>query len=289
MLETVISANILEAPDSKVFAEPKKNSPVEAASYPFHAYHLGEALKLKEVAKLFDLKPLIFNPTCLAYEISPKSFCFFYNFGSLVFFNVGSEAQKTTLDRIKTLLSRKEDPVIGDEFLLEVIPKTKNSVTFDKVVVDKLGAEKIELMALILAQSTALDFFEKKVEEILSRLGLVLNQIGKTSRVGAKKIVGLIEQVLATKQDLIATLCLLEKPEGTWENKILDELHQEAVLMFEIKERFRTLDYKLKTIQENLELLSNFASNRQHLFLEWIIVALIVVEVVLFSYDLFLK
>ena len=289
MLETVISANILEAPDSKVFAEPKKNPPVEAASYPFHAYHLGEALKLKEVAKLFDLKPLIFNPTCLAYEISPRSFCFFYNFGSLIFFNVVAEAQKTTLDRIKTLLSRKEDPVIGDEFLLEVIPKTKNNVTFDKVVVDKLGAEKIELMALILAQSTALDFFEKKVEEILSRLGLVLNQIGKTSRVGAKKIVMLIEQVLATKQDLIATLCLLEKPEGTWENKILDELHQEAVLMFEIKERFRTLDYKLKTIQENLELLSNFASNRQHLFLEWIIVGLIVIEVVLFSYDLFLK
>lgn len=266
-----------------------KPQPVEERFYPFQSHHFGQGLKLKEIARLFELKPVVFNPTCLAYELSPTSFCLFYNFGSAVFFNVTLEVQKTTLQRIQDFLGSKEEPVTADEFLLEEKRRAKNTVSFDKVVVDKLSREKIELIALILAQSTALEFFEKKVDDILSRLGTQIAQLGKKSRLSEKKIIALIEQVLGTKQDLIATLCLLEKPEETWDNKTLDDLHQEGTRMFELKERFRTLDYKLKTIQENLELLSNFATNRQHLLLEVTIVALIVLEVVLFSYELFLK
>lgn len=255
---------------------PPKTPEVKSLFYPFHAYHLAEALKLKEIAKLFDLKPLVFNPMCLVYELSPEAFCLFYNFGSVVFFNVGEPAQKTTLERLQNFLAAKQDPIMADEFLLEVKPKSPNTVSFDKVVVDKLKKEKIELIALVLARSTALEFFEKKTDEMLSKLG-------------GRNFIAKMGQVLTMKQELIATLGLLEKPDETWDSKTLDDLYQEAIMMFELKERFRTLDYKLKTIQENLEVLSNFASNRQHLWLEGIIVALIVIEVALFCFDLFLK
>lgn len=295
MLESQVSTEsqtLSQAPKPATAPQPAPQVAPQVAEghfYPFQSHHFGQVLKLKEIAKLFELKPVVFNPGCLGYELSSTAFCFFYNFGSAVFFNVDLEVQKTTLQRIKEFLGSRSDPATADEFLLEEKRRAKNTVSFDKVVVDKLSREKIELIALILAQSTALEFFEKKVDDILNRLGTQINQLGKKSRLGEKKIIGLIEQVLGTKQDLIATLCLLEKPDETWDNKTLDDLHQEGTRMFELKERFRTLDYKLKTIQENLELLSNFATNRQHLLLEATIVALIVIDIFLFCYELFLK
>lgn len=271
---------------------PEKTAlPQEAPVYRFNAYHLAEALKLKEIAKLFDLKPAVLNPNRLVYELSENCYCVFYNFGSVVFFNVDTEVQKTTLERIKHFLPGNAEAVTTDEFILEVERKAKNSVSFDKVVVDKLNRDKIELVALILAQSTALEYFENRVEAILNQLGKITEDLAKVgrTRLSEKEIRQFIGEAMAAKQSLIGTLYLLEKPEETWESKVLDDLHQEATLMFELKERFRTLDYKLKTIQENLELLGDFTVNRQHLRLEWAIVALIVLEVILFGYDLFLR
>lgn len=259
----------------KISAEPK------VSVFSFHVYHLAEALKLKEIAKLFDLKPQALTPNRLVYELGENGFCLFYNFGSVVFFNVDEAVQKTTLERLKNFLPKSGEPVTSDEFLMEVERRAKNTVSFDKVVVDKLSREKVELIALVLAQSAALEYFENRVDDILSQVGFVTSQPKKTGE--------FIRMAMATKQSLIATLSLLEKPEETWENKILDDLHQEAVMMFELKERFRTLDYKLKTVQENLEILSNMTANRQHLLLEWAIVGLIVMEVLLFCYQLFLK
>ena len=265
--------------------------PKEIPVYSFHAYHLAEALKLKDIAKVFELKPLVLNPTCLIYELAENCFCLFYNFGSVVFFNVEEPVRQTTLDRIKEYLPSSATPVTSDEFILEVEKKAKNTVFFEKVVVDKLNRGKIELVSLVLAQSTALEYFENRVEEILNQLVIITAQLEKGNKlwVSGKKIRKFIGMAMAMKQNLIATLYLLEKPEETWENKTLDDMHQEATMMFELKERLRAVDYKLKMIQDNLEILANFTTNRQHLLLEWAIVGLIVLEVILFTYDLFLK
>lgn len=277
MLETQIQQEV-SLPKPLEEARPKATSLPETKVYSFNAYHLTEALKLKEVAKLFDLKPAVLNPTRLVYELGENGYCLLYNFGSAVFFNVDEAVQKTTLERLKNFLATNIDDLTSDTFLMEVERRAKNSVFFEKVVVDKLHRDKIELIALVLAQSTGLEYFEKKMEDIM-------NQIG--AKFPEKKTRQFIYQTMATKQNLIATLCLLEKPEETWENKVLDDLHQEAVLMFELKERFRTLDYKLKMIQENLEILANFASTRQMLILEAAIVGLFVLDIILVGYELF--
>lgn len=293
--DVAVASNAAPLEKAAGYSASEKRIPAPKAEtaqiYPFHAYHLAEALKLKEVAKLFDLKPLVLNPTKLVYELSPNCFCFFYNFGSVVFFNVDEAIQKSTLERAKNFSFNAQGPQTTDEFLMEVERKAKNTVTFDKVIVDKLNRDKIEIAGLVLAQSTALEFFEKKVGDILDRLGHITFKLGerKAQDPSAKEIREFIGAAMATKQNLIGTLYLLEKPEETWESKVLDDLHQEATLMFELKDRFRALDYKLQTIQENLTLLANFATNRQMLILEVSIVVLFVLDILLVGYELFLK
>lgn len=283
MLETQIATFLPIA--SQLREEP------EPQSYSFASYQLGELLKLKEMAKFFDLKPVVLNPTRIVYELSKEGYLILFNFGSVVFFNISEEVQKTTLERLQKNLPKSESPVMNDTFILEAEKKAKNQVFFDKVTVDKLSREKIEMISMVLAQSSALEYFENKVETIFARLQAItgeLEQTGKT-KIGEKKALQFMGTAMTTKQNLLATLCLLEKPDETWDDKVLDDLYQEATMMFEIKERFRTLDYKLKTIQENLELLSNSITNRWQLILEGTIVALIMLEVALFFYELFWK
>ncbi len=59
--------------------------------------------------------------------------------------------------------------------------------------------------------------------------------------------------------------------------------------MFEIRERYRTLEYKLRIVQDTVEVLSDLTNNRRMWYLEIAIVALIAIEVVLFVYELILR
>lgn len=289
MLETPLTTNLLPPPEKQRPPEGLKELAAKAPLpqvYSFSAHHLApEGLKLKETAKLFDLKPAKLVPNRLVYDLGENGYCFFYNFGSVVFFNVAEAVRNSTLERLGTTA------VTSDTFLLEERRRTKNAVFFDKVVVDKISREKIELMGLVLAQSVSLEFFENGVEDILNKLGQITAQLEKSGKpiLSERKVRQFIGMAMAMKQKLIGTLSLLEKPDETWENKMLDDLHHEAVMMFELKERFRALDYKLKMIQENLELLSSFTTNRQLLILEAAIVGLFILDIGLVCYEIFLK
>ena len=87
-----------------------------------------------------------------------------------------------------------------------------------------------------------------------------------------------------TKQDLVASLYLLDKPDETWDDQMLDTLYREAVEMFELKDRYKTVDYKLRMTQENLELIAELLQYRNANLLEWAIILLIAVEIVLFLF-----
>jgi uncharacterized Rmd1/YagE family protein len=49
---------------------------------------------------------------------------------------------------------------------------------------------------------------------------------------------------------------------------------------FDIFERFRSLDFQLREIKENLELFAELLQFRQSNMLEWIIIGLIFIEIV---------
>ena len=67
----------------------------------------------------------------------------------------------------------------------------------------------------------------------------------------------------------------------------LDALYREARDMFELRDRYKTLDYKLRMIQENLELISELLQHRNANSLELAIIILIAVEIVLFVLEIF--
>lgn len=257
--------------------------------YLFRAYHIAETLKLKEIDRLFGGKARKQSSTELFYEEDVGSYFFIYRFGSVIFFNVRPERQREVIEKIKMLVGDRPDLLTSEEFALEVRPDGKNAVGFELATVDELEFNRIELLALILAQSTSLEYFEIKVDEMLrltSDIGHALKERG-TLMQRSKNIKQFIGQCITTKQQLVSSLYLLDKPDATWNDQILDTLYRDASDMFEIKERYKTLDYKLRMVQESLELIAELLQHKNANRLEWAIIVLIAFEIVLFILQMF--
>jgi uncharacterized Rmd1/YagE family protein len=258
--------------------------------YVIHAYHLHETLKLKAINLLFEGKSITKSATRLAFQEGERGFYFIYRFGSVIFFNMSPEKREIVLGKLKSLIGEKQEMIIHEEFALMVDPGTGISVEFDSVTIDEFTIERLDIVSMVLAQSTALEYFEIKVDEMLGRsadIGHALQRRGHLER-RAGEIKKFIGQCITTKQSLVASLYLLDKPDETWEDQVLDKLYREAVDMFELKERYRTVDYKLRMIQENLELIADLLQYRHANFLEWAIIVLIAIEIVLFVLQLFI-
>jgi required for meiotic nuclear division protein 1 len=260
-----------------------------APRYFYHAYHLAETLKLKEIDRLFDKAAKTQSASKLVYQDGEDRYFFVYRFGSIIFFNVEPERQRSIIERIKMVLGPKPEMLTSEEFVVELQPGAKNDVGFERALLDRLTLERIELLALILAQSTALESFEFKVDELVRRtgdIGRTLKQKGRLA-MSANEIKRFIGHCIETKQNLVASLYLLDKPDEVWNDQLLDALYRDAADMFELRDRYKTLDYKLRMIQENLELISELLQHRNANSLEVAIIVLIAVEIILFVMQMF--
>jgi len=261
----------------------------EAEHYVLHAYHIYETLKLKAIDRLFEEKAIQRSSSRLVFQEGEKGFYFIYRFGSTIFFNVSAQVREGVLGRLKSLVGEKPDMIISEDFAVDVVPGKNVEVGFERATIDQLTVDRVEIVSLVLAQSTALEYFEIKVDDMLGRtadIGSSLRKRGRLER-SVKDIKKFIGQCIATKQDMVTSLYLLDKPDEIWEDQSLDRLYRGAVEMFELKDRYKTVDYKLRMIQENLELIADLIQYRHANFLEWAIIILIAIEIVLFVVELF--
>jgi uncharacterized Rmd1/YagE family protein len=257
----------------------------DSSHFIMQAYDVAETLKLKDIDRLFTQTAKSQSSSRLVYE-EGEGYFFIYRFGSVVFFNIRPERQREIIEKIRMLIGGRPDVIISDEFAVDVKPGAKHSVGFEGMTLSEISLVCIDLMALILALSTALEYFENRVNDMLKRTGDIgqsLKDNGRLKR-GSGEIKRFIGQCIVAKQQLVASLYILDKPDETWNDQILDNLYREAADMFELRERYKTLDYKLRMIQENLELIATLLQYRHANFLEWAIIILIAAEIVLFLF-----
>ena len=84
-----------------------------------------------------------------------------------------------------------------------------------------------------------------------------------------------------TKQEIISNLYIVDSPDETWENVELDKMHQELKVMMEIDIRYRALEYKIKIIQESIEVIVDLSKSKRETLLEMVIILLITFEIII--------
>ena len=212
------------------------------------------------------------------------SFYLFIIFGSLVFFNVPEEQQRSIIDKVKKSNATSQAGLTTtDTFSVDVDSSVeRHEVGFNKAVIPDLTYQKARLISMVVAESAALEYFELIVDDLLEKTHQISDQLRTQGRLlkETKPLIKFIGFCLTTKQEIIANLYVVDAPDEVWDDQVLDRLYNDLKRMFEIETRYRVLEYKLKLIQESLEIIVDLSKSVRETMLEVTIIVLIAIELI---------
>lgn len=252
--------------------------------YTVEAYSFASRFVLRDVEGwLPQGVDCVRSKTQILVRWSDSQVAYAFDFGAIAFFNVPEPMRVALLDAFSKNLPREPHPPLRETVLVEVVPGAAVSADFERVVVPELTPTSIEVVALVLCQSVALDYYDEDVQQILDRIGAIADEIAQQGRPRGrtKVLTRFVGTAIASQVEIISAISLLDKPDITWENEYADRLHDKIRYNFEISERYKALESKLSTIREALSAFLELSSTRSAFWLEAAIVALIVLEIVL--------
>jgi len=246
----------------------------------FHAVAFVENVPLKEALPAFPNAKT--RPYGLHASLDQGGDVFFYPFGAVVFLGVEKERRESELARI-TERFQLTAQVVNEEFTVQEEPSSPIGVTGGILTIDRLTLDRAGVVALTVAQSAAMEYYEKIVDELLTRIA---RNVSRLERIGTvpprtRPLHRFIGEAIGTRTEVLSVLHLLDKPDATWEDPAMDRIYHDLRSEFDLVDRYQALELKIRGVQEALELILDVARHRTLLWLEVAIVALILLEIVL--------
>jgi uncharacterized Rmd1/YagE family protein len=253
---------------------------------PFKAWYFRSTINEEIIRKKFEEFTIEFIDP-LVIRIGEKHRLMITSFGAVVFFPFDEGMAKLVTARITETLA---DPFVVKEVEDRLIVETgKSEVSFLHNEVwlkdDEVSPLQMRIIAMLLAQSVALDHLDHEADNALKEFELYLNDLRERGRIRipGTKILKSIGFAMQIRFMVLNNLALFDKPSETWESESIENLYQGMKDFFDIAERQTVLNTKLDFISENTRMLFEVLSSRKSHYLEWIVIILIAVEIVGFG------
>lgn len=152
----------------------------------------------------------------------------------------------------------------------------------DSISVRSLDARRALVIAHVLAQSVALDACAAHVQRALGTFEAMNEEMlatGSTGSVDKHGLVALVAENNLVLADVVNRLGLRERYDVAWKHAEYGELWDFLRHELELEARFDAVDAKLQLVQDNLKYLLELLQNQKSNSLEWIIIALITLEI----------
>ena len=148
----------------------------------------------------------------------------------------------------------------------------------------------LQVVADVLAKSVMLDHHERLIASTFDRVEPLAEQLssGRHRVRQSRGLVAQIGEMLLVQHRMVGRAEIGEKPDLIWDHPDRERLFLRLEQEFEIRDRRSALDRKLNLISHTAETLLDLVQAQRTLRVEWYIVILIVVEIVLTLYELFL-
>jgi len=267
----------------------------------FKAYAVTNEIDLNRIAAKCNIpkkytweEPLILNENVLS-EIFGKDIpegekILVFSFGSIVFINSPSEDEKLFIEYLKKEkidIDVENYKQYSDDYELQVRENAEIELTDSYLTVPKFEVFYPELVSTVIAKSVALEKTEEHLSTILDTLETMIDKLEKGKlNVGNKEIAKTTSKIVRHEYNTIAYIMILDKPDITWTNSDAKNLYDMMSEFFELNDRYITLKEKTDILNNVLSGFSSISHSIRGLFVEWVIVILILVEVVLMVADL---
>jgi uncharacterized Rmd1/YagE family protein len=249
--------------------------------------HTFVAVAFVDELPLDWLTPLLPDPRLSPHEVYAAlpdgGEVFGFLFGAVVFHDVTAAARDTLLNRLRSGHPRLVPDVVREDFTVLEAAGSAVGMVKGRLVVDQLGTTRSAVVALIVAQSVAMETYERIVEGLFGRTRQLLERLEQRGVVPmrTRPLHRFIGEAVGRRSEVLSTLHLLDKPDATWDDPAMDRIYDDLRSEFDLGDRFDALESKLRAVSDALELLLGVARDRRLVLLEAAIVALICLEIVL--------
>jgi required for meiotic nuclear division protein 1 len=244
----------------------------------FNAIAFEENINLRQVAAHFPSARLTLRE--LRYTCPPNGAIYVFPFGAMVSHDISAEQRETELSRLRTAMPKLTARVLREDYTVAEDPVFKTGIADGVLRLDLFTPGRAAIVALTVAQSAAMEYYENLVEDLFVRTGSQIEFMERRGTVPfrTRPLHRFMGEAIVTRTEVLSVLHLLDKPDEAWDDPAIDLIYDDLRGEFDLRDRYAALELKLRAIQESLELLVDVARDRRLLLLEIVIVFLILAE-----------
>lgn len=214
-----------------------------------------------------------------------------FRYGAVVLFGLDAVEEANFIQQLKHLIQNAFPSPEAEGVEVFVTANEKEHFDDNRLLLDDISLEKIQLLGDILAKSVVMAHYESQVALAFDQIEPLAEDLTHRGSYGAqgRKLLNYIGNTLLINHKMVGRVEILEKPELLWERPDLELLFIRLEDEFELRERHIALERKLELIEQTVETILNLLQNKRSLRVEWYIVILIVVEIILTLYEMFFR
>jgi uncharacterized Rmd1/YagE family protein len=260
-------------------------SPAFERAFRAHAILVGERIDLRAWSAADALAT---NP--LTVSVRGGGAATLYRFGVVVFFGVSAAEQVGFLRQLEPLVVHPDAAPETESLEVRIDREAKEGLVGGVLCLEDAALEKLQVIADVLSKSTLLSLYERKVAGEFDRIEPLAVELDRSGRIRSRgsELQKMIGSMLLVEQRMVGRAAITDKPEILWDHPALEALFAKVEDEFEITLRHTALERKLNLISRTAQTVAQMLASKHSLRVEWYIVILIVVEIALTLYELFL-
>ena len=259
----------------------------------FKAVAVSRELNLTAIASQFGIeRPFSWEDTLSLSEshlegILPQPASkgvYLFSFGALVFVNCADSdimdviAYLKKLDRNLAEFTRVE---YVDDYKLTV-SGDESSVTYDELIAPEMKDYYRQLVAVILAKSTAMERIEDEISRLFDDVEQFITQLKRGSlSISDERLARLSGRILSYRYSSISYIMILEKPDIVWRSQEAQELYSDLERLFELPDRYEKISHKTQTLLDMTQVFADLYHAKRGTRLEVAVILLIAFEIIL--------
>lgn len=214
-----------------------------------------------------------------------------FNYGAAVLFGLPAIEEAKFLKDIADLVAEPFSHAETEEARLQKASGNEGKAEDGVILLSEFEIPSLQIVAEVMAKSVVLAHYEEVAAKVFDRIEpfAASLQYPSQNRRQGKELLQQIGNALLIQNKIVGRVEIIDKPELLWEYPELDRLYLRLEDEYEIRERHLALERKLELVSRTAETALGLQHQNTGLRLELYVVLLIVVEIVISLYDLFIQ
>ncbi len=250
------------------------------------ALFLGQRLDLKALEKTDYLAtpPLVVSA-------GEQGCAVLFRYGAVVLYGLSPVEEASFLTYLKPLVIEPVSSPETEEVVLKQDEAGAGRVENGTIWLQSFSIECLQIVADVLAKSVVLAQYEVGTSKIFDQIEPFAESLQRTTKDErwAKEILRQLGTTISIQHKIVGRVEIVDKPDLLWDAPDLERIYLRLENEYEIRERHLALERKLGLISNTAETVLDLLQHNTTLRVEWYVVILIVVEILLSIYDVFLQ